>query len=454
MAWNPRGFWTSHDETRAASRLRLDAKRGTTMTKSCLAAGLAAAVSLVGARAAWAQETQDEAQDQAQDGAEAVAEQGAHDDGVAAEAHDHAQQAAVLAQAPGAPPNVEDPPAAAPGGGLNYCFGGPHPVDTRVVDGPAWDESQGRHLHPYPPFDLRLFVLREGCYHFVGDPTDFGYRGQTYSYYGAHPVLETYGGGWCFMIGGHAHWWRPWSPYFTVAGPWYYWYGPYDPFFWNHWPYYAHYYRAYYPRYYGGGRFYRGRRQDRVVAPPVGRMRGAPVRGMAAASGGGFSVPPMGGGAPTPGRGSWNRPSGWSSPAPANTAGDVPSLGWSSRPSNTRAVAPPSTGWPGDRGGFSATPDRTFRAQPQPQPPAGFQGDASGWSGNRASPAPSSGFRAVPMTPSYRAAPSMPAPSFRSAPAAPSFRSAPASPSFRSAPAAPSSGGFRGGGGFRSGGRR
>jgi hypothetical protein len=106
-----------------------------------------------------------------------------------------------------------------------------------VAAGGPWDETQGAHSHTYPPFDLRLFAFRDGCYYFIGDPKDFGYQGQTYSYYGAHPVLDVYGGGWCFMVGGHAHWWRPWSPYFVVAGPWFYWYGPYDAYFWSYWPY-------------------------------------------------------------------------------------------------------------------------------------------------------------------------------------------------------------------------
>ena len=59
--------------------------------------------------------------------------------------------------------------------------------------------------------------------------------------------------------------WRPWSPYFTVVGPWYYWYGPYDPFFWAYWPYYSFFYRGYYPSYYAGGRFY----QTWRTAPPT-----------------------------------------------------------------------------------------------------------------------------------------------------------------------------------------
>ena len=329
---------------------------------------------------------------------------------------------------------MEQAPAAAPDG-TNYCFGGPHPVDTRVVAGPAWDESQGRHLHQYPPFDLRLFVLREGCYHFVGDPTDFGYRGQTYSYYGAHPVLETYGGGWCFMIGGHAHWWRPWSPYFTVAGPWYYWYGPYDPFFWNHWPYYAHYYRAYYPRYYGGGRFYRGRRHDRVVAPPVGRVRAAPARGMAAGAGGGFSTP-------TDGRRSSHARARLLEPA-VRLVGAGAGHGRRRRalaglvePAQQHAdggaardllAGGPGRVLGGRRIGPSGRRSRRSRRRGSRATLRGGRGP-----GRRRRLRRRRGSAARPMTPTYRSAPSMPAPSFRSAPA-------PRPPSYRSAP----SGGFR-----------
>ena len=189
-------------------------------------------------------------------------------------------------QEPPIPPYVEGQPIPAQGGG--YCYVGPHPVDTRVVPGPAFEDVQGQNIRPYPPVDLRLFSFRDGCYYFIGDPRDFGYGGQSYSYYGAHPVLDAYGGGWCFMMGGHYHLWQPWSPYFTVVGPWYYWYGPYDPFFWSYWPYYSFYYRSYYPNYYAGGRFYRG--GGYRAAPPIRRVpptngwRGAPP---AMAGGGG-----------------------------------------------------------------------------------------------------------------------------------------------------------------------
>ena len=70
----------------------------------------------------------------------------------------------------------------------------------------------------------------------------------------------------------------PWSPYFTVVGPWYYWNGPYDPFFWSYWPYYSFYYRSYYPSYYAGGRFFRTWR----AAPAISRVPATGWRGGAA----------------------------------------------------------------------------------------------------------------------------------------------------------------------------
>jgi len=210
--------------------------------------------------------------------------------------------------APLIPPNVEGPAHRAPDG--TFCYVGPHPVDTRVVGGPSWDATPGRHYRGYPPLDTRLFALREGCYYFTGDPRDFGFAGQTYAYYGAHPILDLYGGGWCFMMGPHTHLWAPWSPSFTVVGSWYYWHGSFDPYFWAYWPYYSFYYRTYYPGYYRGGRFYRG--GGWRVAPPIRSLpaqawrgptgRAAPVyRGAAPAQA--FRPPVTGAVRPYPGQG-------------------------------------------------------------------------------------------------------------------------------------------------------
>ena len=264
---------------------------------------------------------------------------------------------------PPIPPNTEGQAISVTGGA--YCYGGPHPQDTRVSGGDAWDGTDGQHTHFYPPFDLRLFTLRNGCYYFVGDPTDFGYRGSVYSYYGAHPVLDHWGGGWCFMIGGHSHFWRPWSSHFVSFGPWWYWHGPYDPWFWSYWPYYSYYYRSYYPHYYGGGRWHRGGGgRGRSVAPAIGRVpTPAGWNGGMASSGEGWrGVPPTGGTAPSPG------------PGGAATAAAVPNA----RPADTR----PSAGWRGVP--QSSSPNSGFNnvGRPSGPSPGATRGVDSGhWGG-------------------------------------------------------------------------
>ncbi len=278
--------------------------------------------------------------------------------------------------APGAPPALYGPPPIPPGveadpqpvGGGGYCYVGAHPADTRVAAGPPWDDNPGQHVHTYPPFDTRLFAFRDGCYYFIGDPTDFGYRGNTYQYWGAHPVIDHYGGGWCFMIGGHVHLWQPWSPFFVSYGPWHYWHGAYDGIFWSYWPYWSFYYRSHYPAYYGGGRFARGR--DVHVAPPI------------------RSVPAP----PTQHAGAWAGGSAWGNS-------------------------------PGFRGGATAAPGTPQPAMPQaiPRQHDGFgPRDESGRSANpwgRSFPGGSyDGGRSYP--PSYRSAPSYSAPMH----SAPSFR--------------------------------
>jgi len=263
--------------------------------------------------------------------------------------------------APPIPPYVDEAPVPVEGGG--YCFEGPHPVDSRVEPGVTWDSTPGRHVHGYPPFDLRLFSLQNGCYHFIGDPTDFGYAGQTYSYYGAHPVHSTYGGGWCFMIGPHHHIWRPWSSLFVTVGPWYYWQGPYDPFFWTYWPFYHHYYRHHYPTYYARGAFFhRHAVAPRITSVPRPLGRGAGFRG-----------------APTgrPFRGATGLPPRAGAPVPGTLRG--------------RGPAPGVRGGPPAPGTFRGAPGTT-RGAPAvtPRNPGMFRGSPTLPRGSMNAPAPGS----------------------------------------------------------------
>jgi hypothetical protein len=333
------------------------------------------------------------------------------------------------------PPGVEGQAVEATGGG--YCFGGPHPAP-----GGGWEAVQTPHMHNYAPFDLRLFSNRNGCYHFIGDPRDFGYTGQTYSYYGAHPVHDHYGGGWCFMIGGHYHWWRPWSPYFTVVGPWHYWYGPYDPFFWSYWPYYSYYYRSYYPGFYAGGRYFTNgyRVAPGITHVPPTNWRGTPNPNAAMGSWRGT---------PGPGGNPWRGTPG----APAGAAA-TPGTGWRGSPPATQSSplrgapsygAPSTQGWRGNPGGgWHQTPGSGAWSTPGGSG-GGFRGSpGGGWNGGGGwrSPAPGGvggGWQGAPGG---------------------SFRGAPGGGgSFRGVPGGGFGGGFRGGapgggfgGGFRGGG--
>ncbi len=152
------------------------------------------------------------------------------------------------------------PPRTEPGR-FRYCT--PHPIPNEA--GGGWDASRGEHVRDYPPLDPYLFVERDGCFYFVGDPRDFGYQGETYAYYGSHPVAYDHGGGFCFHVGTHFHLWGPFGPYFMLSDGWWGWAGPLPGWYWWYYPYYHRYWTGYYPRYYGGGRYHR------PVGPPDGR---------------------------------------------------------------------------------------------------------------------------------------------------------------------------------------
>jgi len=316
--------------------------------------------------------------------------------------------ATAYQQDPNAPPEPYGPPPVPPeveaapvtGAGGSVCFVGPHPVDTQVAGGSAWDDTQGAHYHFYTPFDLRLFRLENGCYYFIGDPADFGYQGAVYSYYGAHPILSDYGGGWCFMVGGHSHWWRPWSSNFIVSGSWYYWNGPYDAYFWSYWPYYSYYYKAYYPHYYGGGRWFRG--HDHHIAPRIQHVPPAYARGWRGPS-------YRGGGGPVitnvPSGGGWRGGGGSRAPVQPTPV----------RSTNPRYGAPAAGAWSGT-GGWQGSPapasPRPAAAVPAPAP----RPTAGGWSGG-AAVAPSRPMTAPhPNVTPHQSAPA-PAPSRMSTPA-------------------------------------
>jgi hypothetical protein len=84
---------------------------------------------------------------------------------------------------------------------------GVHPLPSDV-----FCEIEGPHLHVgIPEHATTLYRVHEGRYHFIGDPTSFGYDGDTFAYHGHHPIVlvghvhETF----CALDGPHHHLYKP-----------------------------------------------------------------------------------------------------------------------------------------------------------------------------------------------------------------------------------------------------
>jgi hypothetical protein len=123
-----------------------------------------------------------------------------------------------------------------------YWYFGAHPDNAG-----GWDPTEGAHAHEYPPADPYLYTEENGYYYFIGDPIDFGYSGESYGYYGPHPVALADGGGYCYYDGYHHHLWAAFSPWFEAWQGWYVYNGPFSPWFYSFRDRYARYFRDQYP---------------------------------------------------------------------------------------------------------------------------------------------------------------------------------------------------------------
>ena len=88
----------------------------------------------------------------------------------------------------------------------SVAYYGPHPVYD--VHGDAdWCSISGAHTHSYTPNDDTFFVVDNGRYVFVGDPSYYvsNINFNTYYYMGVHPLPV--GNGWCYINGPHRHHW-------------------------------------------------------------------------------------------------------------------------------------------------------------------------------------------------------------------------------------------------------
>jgi hypothetical protein len=312
---------------------------------------------------------------------------------------------------------IDDEPAK-PSPSGEYCYAGAHP------SGDTWEAAAGVHSHAYPPFDQHLFVYRNGCYHFVGDPGRFGYTGQLYGYFGEHPLGD---GTWCFNNRPHTHPWQPSSGEYSVFGNWYYWAGAYDAVFLSTRSRYATYYADYYPAHYVVVR------SEAAPARPAVRLAaptwsaGRPSQPAPVWNGAGPAQQPQMQPAPAAAAGWRGGQQPMQAPPPAAAAG------WRGAQQPVQSPAPAAAGWRGGQQPMQAPPaaaaggwrgaQQPMQA-PQPAAAGGWRGAqqpmqapqpaAAGWRGGQparsATPPPptwSSPPAGRPLAPMTRPAPAM-----------------------------------------------
>lgn len=105
---------------------------------------------------------------------------------------------------------------AAPPPPKQVAYMGVHPLPDHV-----FCEIEGPHVHVQAPehADL-LYVVVEGRFRFVGDPTPFGYQGPKFAYHGHHPLVVAGGvhESYCYLDGPHHHHVAPPAKTFTLHG--------------------------------------------------------------------------------------------------------------------------------------------------------------------------------------------------------------------------------------------
>ncbi len=84
------------------------------------------------------------------------------------------------------------------------AYRGPHPIDE---DG-NWHFDESVHVHDELPVGLEPFGDIDGLLVFLGDPLEYGYEGEVWTFRGAHPLP---GGvsGYCGLAGEHRHHFAP-----------------------------------------------------------------------------------------------------------------------------------------------------------------------------------------------------------------------------------------------------
>jgi hypothetical protein len=292
-----------------------------------------------------------------------------------------------------------------------------HPLPKKIGRGFCYITVP--HVHDYEPSDPRLYRQMDGQHYFVGDPAPFDYEGPRYSYYGAHPIADVdvrFGAPtYCYLRGGHYHWYAP-PPQmrFELRGGAYWYVGNYEPVYYSDRPRFVVINDVYAPVVYTRPvidvRLAPPAFRGEIVAVGPGVAAAAVVGAPVVSAGVHIAVPPppvvhvgvgvgahmggpvvVGGGGPAViGHSHDNgRHKGWQKRGPPPPSGG----GWRGAPPPAR-----NTGW---RGAPPPAQSGGWRGTPTTPPPTARAG------GFRGTPGPSSSLRGSPAAP-QRAQPAAP----------------------------------------------
>lgn len=111
------------------------------------------------------------------------------------------------------PPDYTPPrPPQGPAGGYaeqpvvdeGVAYYGAHPIPD--AEGGGWCIIDGPHIHPYEPEWYDQYTFQDNYFYFGLGYSDWLYADR-------HPVPPDEGGGWCGISGPHHHGYRPWAGY-------------------------------------------------------------------------------------------------------------------------------------------------------------------------------------------------------------------------------------------------
>ena len=154
-----------------------------------------------------------------------------------------------------------------------YYYYGAHPVPEEW--GGGWCTDEGFHAEPFAPGpdEMEFYAVQDGYFIFIGDPTFYdGYAGEWYWYYGSHPADFYVYDHVCYIDGPHVHMYAPsilWLDYYYWDSYTYVWYGPWPS---SYVPHHVVYLNTHYPNHWAGHHRHQVMAKHYKAHPPMKKM--------------------------------------------------------------------------------------------------------------------------------------------------------------------------------------